>query len=104
MVTKIELLVDDLGDAQGAFDDAVPDLLAQARLLPAVQRIETGTVWPREDGSARPASRTFGMYFPGYDEASAATASPEGYRFFRAFYAAAGQQVTELFTDVAERG
>ena len=37
------------------------------------------------------------------DEASAATASPEGYRFLRAFSAAAGQLVTELFTDVSER-
>jgi hypothetical protein len=102
MTTKIELLVDDLDAAQAAFDDAVPGLLAQARLLPDVQRIETGTVWPREDGSATPASRTFALYFPGYEEASAATASPEGYRFFSAFYLAAGQLVTELFTDVSE--
>ncbi len=102
MVTRIELLVDDLGPALQAFDEALPDLLEQAKLLPAVQRIESGVVWPREDGSATPASRSLVLYFPGYEEASAATASPEGYRFFRGFYAAAGELVTELFTDVTD--
>jgi hypothetical protein len=30
------------------------------------------------------------------------TASPEGYRFFRRFYRAANERVTELFTDVLD--
>ena len=76
MVTRIELLVDDLADGEKAFDAALPALLLQAKQLPAVQRIESGAVWPREDGSATPASRTLVLYFPGYEEASAATASP----------------------------
>jgi len=101
MVTRIELLVDSLGAAQQAFDDAFPALLEQAATLPGVQAIESGSVWPREDGSETPASRTLGLLFAGYDEASAATASPEGYRFFQAFYRAAGERVTELFVDVA---
>lgn len=104
MVTRIELLVDDLGSALDAFDAALPQLLEQAKLLPAVQRIESGAVWPREDGSAAPASRTLVLYFPGYEEASSATASPEGYQFFRGFYRAANERVTELFTDVRDIG
>jgi hypothetical protein len=102
VVTKIELLVENLGASQQGFDDAFPALLVQADSLPGVQRIESARVWPREDGSETPASRTLGLYFAGYEEASAATASPEGYRFFLAFYAAAGERVTEIFSDVTD--
>lgn len=101
MATRILLLVDVLGAAQAGFDEAFPGLVEQAGTLPGVQAIERGSVWPREDGSESPASRTLGLLFAGYDEASAATASTEGYRFFQAFYRAAGERVTELFVDVA---
>jgi hypothetical protein len=99
VTTKIELIVDNLDDTE-AFDAALPHLLELARALPAVQRVESGKVWPKEDGSPTPAFRTVDLYFAGYDEASAATSSPEGAAFFPAFFGAAGGKVTGLFTDV----
>ncbi|ROP63442.1 hypothetical protein EDF24_0466 [Curtobacterium sp. PhB130] len=101
MTTKIELIVDDLDDTE-AFDAQLPGLLDLARALPALQRLESGKVWPKEDGTARPAHRSLDLYFAGYDEASAATSSPEGAAFFPAFIGAAGGKVTGLFTDVEE--
>jgi hypothetical protein len=99
MTTKIELIVDNLDD-NDPFDAALPGLLDLARALPALQRVESGKVWPKEDGTPTPAFRTVALYFPGYDEASAATTSAEGGAFFPAFFGAAGGKVTGLFTDV----
>ncbi|MGN6326723.1 EthD family reductase [Pseudolysinimonas sp.] len=99
MPTKIELIVDNLDDAD-AFDAALPGLLDLARALPALERLESGKVWPKEDGTPTPAFRTLTLWFPGYDEASAATSSTEGGAFFPAFFGAAGGKVTGLFTDV----
>lgn len=101
MTTKIELIVDNLDDA-AAFDEALPGLLDLARALPGLQRLESGRVWPKEDGSETPAFRTLDLYFAGYDEASAAISSPEGGAFAEAFFGAASGQVTGLFTDVEE--
>lgn len=101
MPTKIELIVDDLDDTD-AFDAEVPQLVARAKALPGVERLVSGRVWPKEDGSARPAHRSLILWFADYDAASAATASPEGEAFFGAFFGAAGGKVTGLFTDVEE--
>jgi hypothetical protein len=101
MTTKIELIVDNLDDAD-AFDAALPGFLDLARALPGLQRLESGRVWPKEDGTATPAFRTLDLYFAGYDEASAAIASAEGGAFAGAFFGAAGGKVTGLFTDVEE--
>jgi hypothetical protein len=99
MPTKIELIVDNLED-NAAFDAQVADLLTKARALPGLQRLESGKVWPKEDGSPTPAFRTLTLWFAGYDAASAATSSPEGAEFFPAFIGAADGKVTGLFTDV----
>jgi hypothetical protein len=101
VTTKIELIVDNLDD-QAAFEAALPDLLAKARRLPGLVRLESGRVWPKEDGTPTPKSRTLDLYFAGYDEASAATSSPEGGEFFPAFFGATNGAVTGLFTDVQE--
>ena len=101
MPTKIELIVDNLDD-NAAFDEQVPDLLRKARALPALQRLESGKVWPKEDGSPTPAFRSLTLWFAGYDEASAATSSEEGAAFFPAFFGAANGKVTALFTDIEE--
>ncbi|MHA3703435.1 EthD family reductase [Jatrophihabitans sp. YIM 134969] len=99
MTTKIELIVDDLDD-QAGFEAALPGLIEKARKLPALLKLESGKVWPKEDGTPTPKSRTLDLYFAGYDEASAATSSPEGAEFFPAFFGAAHGAVTGLFTDV----
>jgi hypothetical protein len=101
MPTKIELIVDNLDD-NAAFDAQLPGLLQQARALPGLQRIESGRVWPKEDGSPTPAFRSLLLYFPGYDEASAATTSEEGATFFPAFFGATHGMVTALFPDIEE--
>jgi len=101
MTTKIELIVAELENPE-AFDAQLPALLEEARALPGLQRLESGRVWPKEDGTPRPAHRTLALYFAGYEEASAATASPEGVAFFPAFIGSAGGGVTGLFTDVED--
>ncbi len=99
MTTKVEIIVDNLED-RAAFDAALPDILGKARALPGLQDLESSIVWPKEDGSATPAFRTLVATFAGYDEASAATASPEGGAFFGAVIAATGGKITGLFLDV----
>ena len=99
MTTKIEFIIDNLDDPS-AFDAALPELLEKARALPGLERLESGKVFPKEDGTPTPAFRTLDLYFAGYDEASAATTSAEGGAFFPAFFGAAGGKVTGLFTDV----
>ena len=99
MPTKIELILDHLDDTD-AFEAKVPALLEQAKALPGLQRLVSGKVWPKEDGTPTPASRTLILWFAGYDEASAATESEAGQVFFHAFIGAASGKVTGLFTDV----
>lgn len=99
MATKIELIVDNLDQPQ-EFDAALPAILESARALPGLTRLESGRVWPKEDGTPTPAFRTLILYFDGYDEASAATSAAEGQAFFQALFGAAGGKVTGLFTDI----
>ena len=99
MPTKIELIVDNQDD-NAAFDALVPDLLEKAKALPGLQRLVSGKVWPKEDGSPTPAHRTLILWFEDYDAASAAASSEAGGAFFPAFIGGAGGKVTGLFTDV----
>ena len=99
MPTKIELIVDDLDDAD-AFEARVPELLEQAKALPGLTRLTSGKVWPKEDGTPRPAHRTLQLWFADYDAASAAVESGAGQVFFHGFVGGAGGRVTGLFTDV----
>jgi hypothetical protein len=101
MPTKIEIIVNNLDD-NDAFDAQLPELLTKARALPGLQRLESGKVWPKEDGTPTPAHRSLTMYFADYDAASAATSSPEGGEFFPAFIGGAGGNVIALFTDIEE--
>lgn len=101
MPTKIELIVDNQDD-NDAFDASWPDIVAKARALPGLQRLESGKVWPKEDGSPTPAHRSLTLWFAGYDEASAATASAAGGEFFPALFGGANGKVTALFTDIEE--
>jgi hypothetical protein len=98
MPTKITIIIDNPADVD-ALERAVPDLLAAAERIPAVQRIESGKVWPKEDGTPTPAHRTIDLTFAGYDDASAAVASAEGGAFFTVL-GEAGGTFTGLFVDV----
>ncbi|MFI2364634.1 EthD family reductase [Promicromonospora sp. NPDC019610] len=102
MATKVEIIIDN-PDVPDAFEAVVPDLLDKARALPGLRSLESARVWPKEDGTPTPAFRTLDLYFDGYDEASAATASPEGAAFFGAVIEATGGKITGLFLDVETR-
>ena len=102
MATKVEIIIDNL-DSPDAFEAVLPDVLDKARALPGLRGLESSRVWPKEDGTPTPAFRTFDLFFDGYDEASAATASPEGGAFFGAVIEATGGKITGLFLDVEIR-
>lgn len=99
MTTQIEIIIDNLDDA-AAFEAALPDILEKARALPGLRKLASSRVWPKEDGTPTPAFRTLVLDFDGYDEASAATAAPEGGAFFGAVVGATGGRITGLFLDV----
>lgn len=98
MTTKITLIIDNPENVS-AFEEHVPSLLESASKIPALQRIESGKVWPKEDGTPTPAHRTLDLYFATYDDAAAAVASEPGGAFF-GHLASAGGTFTGLFTDV----
>jgi hypothetical protein len=98
MTTKITLIFDNPADP-AAFEATyagAPDL---ARALPAVQRVESAKVWPKEDGSPTPAHRTLDLYFDTYEQASAALEAPAAAAFFQKV-AATETSFTGLFSDV----
>jgi hypothetical protein len=99
MSTKVEIIIDTLDDPQ-AFEQALPGVLEKARALPGLRALESSRVWPKDDGTPPPAFRTLALTFDGYDEASAATASPEGQAFFGAVFGATGGKIIGLFLDV----
>jgi hypothetical protein len=101
MPTKIELIIDNQDD-NDAFDARWPGILQLARALPGLQRLESGKVWPKEDGTPTPEHRTLQLYFAGYDAASAAVAGPEAGAFFGALFPMADNKVIALFTDIEE--
>lgn len=103
MTTKVQIIIDNLEDT-AAFERALPDILAKARNLPGLGEVESSRVWPKEDGTATPAFRTLVLTFADYEDASAATASPEGGAFFGAVVAATGGRITGLFLDVEHAG
>lgn len=98
MTTKITLIIDNPADVN-AFEQQIPALLESAGNIPALQRLESAKVWPKEDGTPTPAHRTLDLYFATYEDASAAVASEAGGNFFGQL-AAAGGTFTGLFTDV----
>lgn len=102
MATKVEIIIDNL-DSPDAFEAVLPDVLDKARALPGLRGLESSRVWPKEDGTPTPAFRTLDLFFDGYDEASAVTASPEGGAFFGAVIEATGGKITGLFLDVEIR-
>jgi len=101
MTTKITVIFDNPTSPE-QFEAGYPDLIARARKIPGVLRMETSKVWPKEDGSPTPAYRLIDLYLPDYDTASAAVTTPEAAEFFpRAFEMATGG-ARAVFADVEE--
>ena len=101
MTTKITLIIDNPADPT-AFEQAYPELLATARTLAKLQRLEAAKVWPKEDGTPTPAHRTLDLYFASYDDASSAVATAEAGAFFTQL-SATGTSFTGLFSDVEQQ-
>ena len=101
MTTKITLIVDNPVDP-AAFESSYPDLIDRARKIPGVLKMETSKVWPKEDGTPTPAYRMVDLYFPDYDAANAALATPEMGAFFPRAIELASGGLTGLFSDVEE--
>jgi hypothetical protein len=74
MPTKITLIIDSPSDPE-AFERSYEEVKRAAEKFPKLQRLESGKVWPKEDGTATPAYRTLDLYFDSYEDASAAVAT-----------------------------
>ena len=99
MPTKITIIYDNPANP-AAFEAGWPESLELAKALPGLERLESGKVWPKEDGTATPKYRTLDLYFADYDAASAAVAGPEAGAFFPTVFGLGEAGVTALFTDV----
>jgi uncharacterized protein (TIGR02118 family) len=98
--TKITVIYDNPTDPE-AFEKAYEtDQLAAAKAIPGHIRVETSKVWPKEDGSPTPAYRMIDMYYPDYDAASVAVATPEAGAFFTAMGALSTGGVRVLFSEI----
>ena len=98
MDTKITVIYDNPLDP-AAFEAALPELLARARQLPGLRRLESARVWP-EDGSPTPAYRLLDLYFADDAAASNAVTTPAAEAFLAAVFTAATGGVRIAFADV----
>jgi uncharacterized protein (TIGR02118 family) len=101
MPTKITVIYDNPTDPD-SFETGYDGQVALVKALPGVTRVETAKVWPKEDGTPTPAYRTIDAYFPDYDTASAAVATPEAGELFPNIFGLATGGVRILFADVEE--
>jgi uncharacterized protein (TIGR02118 family) len=99
MATKITVIYDNPSDPE-VFEAAYKDQLALAKQIPGVQKVESGKVWPKEDGSPTPAYRLVDLYFTGYDTASDAVKTAEAGAFVSKVFELATGGVRLLFVDV----
>lgn len=98
MPTKITLIFENPAD-EATFESEYTRIIALARALPGLRRLEDAKVWPKEDGTPTPAHRTLDLHFDGYDEASAAVATPAAGEFFQRVIGT-GTPFTGLFSDI----
>ncbi|MDQ0925632.1 hypothetical protein QF038_004140 [Pseudarthrobacter sp. W1I19] len=98
MQTKITLIIDN-PTAPESFEQHASALLALAKDLPELVRIESAKVWPKEDGTPTPAHRTLDLYFADYESASRAVATPQAGAFFEKL-STAGGTFTGLFSQL----
>lgn len=100
MPTKITIVIENPADPT-EFENAYPELDALAGQLPALQRLESAKVWPKEDGTPTPAHRTLDLYFETYNAASAAVATPVAGEFFQRLIGT-GVPFIGLFSDIEQ--
>lgn len=100
MPTKITIIIENPVDP-AQFEAAYPEIVALAAQLPAMRRIESAKVWPKEDGTPTPAHRTLDMYFDSYEDASAAVAVPIAGEFFQRLVGT-GVAFSGLFSGIEE--
>lgn len=101
MTTKITAIFDNPEDPE-VFEAGQDDLVALAKKIPGVTRIESAKVWPKEDGSPTPAYRVLDLFFVDYDAASKAVTTAEAGAFVPKVFELATGGVRLLFTDVEE--
>jgi uncharacterized protein (TIGR02118 family) len=100
MPTKISAIFENPADPDAFEATWGAQIVALAKALPGVQRIEISKVWPKEDGSATPAYRTLDMYFLDYGTASAAVTTPEAGALFPVLAQLGSAGVRFVFFDV----
>ncbi len=100
MPTKITIIIDNPADAT-AFEAEYPAVAKYAGELPALIRLESGKVIPKDDGTPTPAHRTLDLYFSDYRAASRAVATPQAGEFFGRL-GALNTTFTALFLEVEE--
>jgi hypothetical protein len=98
MPTKITLVINNPADPD-EFEKAYAVVLEAAKTFPKLERIESAKVWPKEDGTPTPAYRTLDLYFAGYEEASAAVATPAAGAVFGGLQGT-GVTFIGLFSDI----
>jgi uncharacterized protein (TIGR02118 family) len=98
--TKITVIYDNPNDP-AAFEAAYEaEQLNPARAIPGHIRLESSFVWPKEDGSPTPAYRMIDLYYPSYETAGEAVATPEARTFFEAMARLSTGGVRVLFSDI----
>jgi uncharacterized protein (TIGR02118 family) len=102
MPTKITVIFDNPTDPEAFEAGYAEGHVDLARKLPGVQRVETGKVWPKEDGSPTPAYRIIDLYFTDYDAASAAVATPAAGAWFGDVQRLGTAGFSAIFFDVEE--
>jgi uncharacterized protein (TIGR02118 family) len=102
MPTKITIIYDNPTDPAAFEAGYAGSQVELAKKLPGLTSIETSKVWPKEDGSPTPKYRMVDLYFPDYDTASAAVATPEAGALFPSIFGLATGGVTLLFSDIEE--
>jgi uncharacterized protein (TIGR02118 family) len=101
MPTKITAVFDNPQDP-AAFEAGHPEQLELAKKIPGVTRVDSGKVWPKEDGSETPAYRVLDLYFTDYDAASRAVTTEEAGAFVSKVFELATGGVRLLFVDVED--
>jgi hypothetical protein len=76
MSTKITFIYDNPIEAT-AFETGYPGIVALAKTIPDLQRMEQWKVWPKEDGSPTPAYRLLDLHFTDYATASRAVTTAQ---------------------------
>lgn len=101
MTTKIAFIYDNPADPD-TFEAGYRDVLALARKLPGVRKVESARVWPKEDGSPTPAYRLVDLHFDDYAAASAAVTTAEAAELFPKVLELATGGVRIAFADIEE--